>query len=275
MISVIIPLYNKEPIIEKTISSVLSQSYNDFEVVIVDDGSTDGSASIVESMNDHRIRLIKQENSGPSKARNTGVKNAQGEWVAFLDADDEFLSDALQLFANTIRQHSDCNFFDFSWYMDNGKERLLADHAKEGVVKNPFKSYFFGEIVPRTGSFICSRELALRCLFDEQLRRFEDDEMLFNVFRLARMYYLPTPSMVCNQKYAAASRGRADILEDFLGHLDFTGKSFWERMCLYKMFLGERPHYEEQCRKLYSSLYKRYDMLLLYKLLQKLNILFR
>ena len=275
MISIIIPLYNKEPIIEKTISSVLSQSYNDFEVVIVDDGSTDGSVSIVESMNDPRIRLIKQENGGPSKARNSGVRNAQGEWIVFLDADDEFLPDALQLFADAIQKYSDCNFFDFSWYVDKGNERFLADHAKEGIVKNPFKSYFLGEIVPRTGSFICSKQLALRCLFDEQLRRFEDDEMLFKVFNFARMYYLPIPSMICNQKYASASKGRADIQEDFLGHLNFMGKSFWERMCLYKMFLGERPHYEEQCRKLYPSLYKRYDLLVLHKLLQKLNILFR
>ena len=275
MISVVIPLYNKEASIAQSLGSVLSQSFRDFEVVIVDDGSTDGSVSIVESMTDPRIRLIKQENGGPSKARNTGVKNARGEWILFLDADDELLPGALQLFADTVQQHSDCNFLDFSWYVDNGKERLLADHAKEGIVKNPFKSYFYGEIVPRTGSFVCSRELALTCLFDEQLRRFEDDEMLFKVFNLAKMYYQPTPSMVCNQKYAAASRGRADIQEDFLGHLNFTGKSFWERMCLYKMFLGERPYYDGQCRKMYPSLYKRYDLLLLQKLLQKLNVLFR
>ena len=275
MISVIIPLYNKEAIIEKSIRSVLSQDYQDFEIIVVNDGSTDNGEEVVKKISDSRIRMVRQENGGPSKARNTGVRNAQGEWVAFLDADDEFLPGALQLFADTIRQHSDCDFFDFSWYVDNGKKRFLADYAKECVVRNPFKSYFYGEIVPRTGSFVCSRELALRCLFDEQLRRFEDDEMLFKVFRLARMYYQPTPSMVCNQKYASASRGRADILEDFLGHIDLTGKSFWEKMCLYKMFLGERPHYENQCRKLYPSLYKRYDLLLLHKLLQKLNILFR
>ena len=77
MISVIIPLYNKEPIIERSLQSVLSQDYDDFEVVVVNDGSTDRSADIVRSINDPRIRLIEQENGGPSKARNTGTKKAK------------------------------------------------------------------------------------------------------------------------------------------------------------------------------------------------------
>lgn len=92
MISVVIPLYNKEPIIKKTLNSVLSQDYSDFEVVVVDDGSTDNSVAIVESIAGPRIRLIKQENGGPSKARNTGVKNAKGDWIVFLDADDELFA---------------------------------------------------------------------------------------------------------------------------------------------------------------------------------------
>ena len=89
MISVVIPLYNKEASIKQALMSVLSQSYQEFEVVIVDDGSTDNSVAKVEEIQDSRIRLIRQENGGPSKARNTGVKNAKGEWILFLDADDE------------------------------------------------------------------------------------------------------------------------------------------------------------------------------------------
>ena len=99
MISVIIPLYNKEPIIERSLQSVLSQDYDDFEVVVVNDGSTDRSADIVRSINDPRIRLIEQENGGPSKARNTGTKNARGEWILFLDADDELLPGAELFFS--------------------------------------------------------------------------------------------------------------------------------------------------------------------------------
>ena len=121
MISVVIPLYNKEASIAQSLKSVLSQEYDDFEVVIVDDGSTDESVGVVEAINDPRIRLIKQENGGPSKARNTGVKNAKGEWILFLDADDELEPDALEYFAKNINKHNETSFIFAPFF-----KRILA-----------------------------------------------------------------------------------------------------------------------------------------------------
>ena len=270
MISVIIPLYNKEPIIERSLQSVLGQDYDDFEVVVVNDGSTDRSADIVRSINDPRIRLIEQENGGPSKARNTGTKNARGEWIVFLDADDELLPGAMRMFSTTIESYSNYNFHNYPWFIDNGRERTKCGYTNREKIENPFKKYYYKEINPRTGSYVLSKDLARKCLFNESLHRYEDDEMLFRVFHKAQIMNLPEPCMVCNTKYASASHGRKNIQEDFLGHLDFSNKSFWERMCIYKFFLSERPHYPEQCKKLYPNLYKRYDMLLLIKILDKL-----
>ncbi|WP_201625785.1 glycosyltransferase family 2 protein [Psychrobacter immobilis] len=88
MFTVIIPLYNKELSIQATIQSVLDQTYQSFEIVVINDGSTDSSAKIVEEINDDRIRLIHQENQGVSAARNCGIKAANSEWIAFLDGDD-------------------------------------------------------------------------------------------------------------------------------------------------------------------------------------------
>lgn len=89
MISVIIPLYNKAHTIEKTLDCVLSQTYRDYEVVIVDDGSNDNGVQLInEKYQDPRIRIISQRNQGVSAARNTGIENARGEWLSFLDADD-------------------------------------------------------------------------------------------------------------------------------------------------------------------------------------------
>lgn len=95
-VSVIIPLYNKGPYISRALTSVLNQTARGFEVVVVDDGSTDDGAEIVRQMNDPRIRLVRQQNQGVSAARNRGVDEAAAGFVAFLDADDEWLPSHLE-----------------------------------------------------------------------------------------------------------------------------------------------------------------------------------
>lgn len=92
----VIPLYNKGPYIARTIDSVLAQTVFDFEIVIVDDGSTDNGPDVVATYQDDRIRLIKQENQGVSAARNRGISEASSDFIAFLDADDEWEADHLE-----------------------------------------------------------------------------------------------------------------------------------------------------------------------------------
>src|SRR5437667_8237163 len=94
-VSVIVPLFNKAPYIERALSSVAAQTHRDFELIVVDDGSTDEGPRIVEAFTDLPIHLISQENAGPGAARNRGLELAQGELVAFLDADDEWLPNYL------------------------------------------------------------------------------------------------------------------------------------------------------------------------------------
>lgn len=271
MISVVIPLYNKEASIAQSLRSVLSQEYDDFEVVIVDDGSTDGSVGVVEAINDSRIRLIKQENGGPSKARNTGVKNAKGEWILFLDADDELEPDALEYFANLIRKFSDFKFFCAPFYDSIGGHKSLSFQYIDGIVKDPFYEFCIRRVMPRTGSFICSRGLCLAEPFNDSIRRYEDFEWLFRIYKRTNIYSASKPVLTTNVDFNAASHARSDIKEDFMGHLNFRHKSFSEKMALYFLYLSERDYYPNQCHKLYPWLYWRYDWLLIYKLIKFLR----
>ena len=271
MISVVIPLYNKEASIAQSLKSVLSQEYDDFEVVIVDDGSTDRSVGVVEDINDSRIRLIKQENGGPSKARNTGVKNAKGEWILFLDADDEMLPEAIEFFAQKIQKHNDVDMFLGEVVINNGKTERLAIEYAEGNVKNPFKAHVLGRLFQCSGTTVYRKSIVEKYPFDERVRRYEDLQRIFKLYREFNLYLCHKPVAKVNLEFSAASRARKDIKEDFLGYLDFKGKSFWEKIALYAFYLGERNYYPEQCRKLYPGLHRRYDWLLLYRLIHFLK----
>src|SRR5437867_9299245 len=94
-VSAVIPLHNSQRYIRETIKSVLAQSYSDLETIVVDDGSTDGSPAIVASFG-QAVRYVRQENSGAARARNQGVAIYKGEYIAFLDSDDVWLSDKIK-----------------------------------------------------------------------------------------------------------------------------------------------------------------------------------
>lgn len=100
--SVVIPLYNKANYIKKTIESVLNQSYNEFEIIVIDDGSTDNSSQVVNGINDLRLHLFQQENKGASHARNKGVELSKNDWIAFLDADDIWYKNHLEELNHSI-----------------------------------------------------------------------------------------------------------------------------------------------------------------------------
>lgn len=101
--SIVIPLYNKRNCIKETLRSVFAQTYEDFEVLVVDDGSTDGSLDVVREFSDKRLRIIEKTNSGVSATRNAGIKAASNPWIAFLDADDIWTSFHLE---KIVRLHN-------------------------------------------------------------------------------------------------------------------------------------------------------------------------
>ncbi len=95
-VSVIIPFYNREHLIARAVDSVLAQTFKDFELIVIDDGSADNGPEVVRQYDDQRIKIVSQQNAGPSSARNKGISIAKGQWIAFLDSDDKWLEDKLQ-----------------------------------------------------------------------------------------------------------------------------------------------------------------------------------
>ncbi len=146
MISVVIPLYNKEKQIAQTLQSVFAQSFQEFEIVIVNDGSTDNSVNEVTKLNDSRIRLIHQTNAGVSAARNRGIREANYELIAFLDADDEWKVDYLTTQYELYKKYSECSIYACNYEFRDSKgkctpttiqkRRILEE---DGVLDNYFE----------------------------------------------------------------------------------------------------------------------------------------
>lgn len=165
MISVIIPLYNKEAGIATALRSVLAQTYQDFEAIVVDDGSTDGSATIVKSINDPRIRLIRQQNAGVSAARNRGIAEAKGEYVSFLDADDEWMPEFLEEIRTLQTTFPECKAQATNYtFCSNGVKsstilRKLPFDGERGVLSNYFEVASCSHPPVWTGAVCIERKL--------------------------------------------------------------------------------------------------------------------
>ncbi|MGF1604215.1 MAG: glycosyltransferase family 2 protein [Thermosynechococcaceae cyanobacterium] len=188
-VSVIIPVFNVEDYVEDAVHSVLAQTYQDFELIIVDDESPDRSIEICRQIQDPRIRIVRQENRGLAGARNTGIRNAQGEYIAFLDSDDLWTSEKL---AKHV-QHLDASpsvgvSFSRSAFIDGQGQsvgiyqmpKLTDISAGHLLCRNPIgngsapviRRAVFDQI-----SFSDSRHgQPEHCYFDEDLRQSEDIE---------------------------------------------------------------------------------------------------
>lgn len=138
--SVIVPVYNKEPHIARSINSILNQTFTGFELIIVCDPSTDNSNDEVAKFSDPRIRVFHRDEPGPGgyAARNLGIKNAKADWIAFLDADDEWYPEHLENFFELTKKHQFCNVLAAGWHIKNrGKywsNPYYKKNKKKGVI---------------------------------------------------------------------------------------------------------------------------------------------
>lgn len=183
MFSIIIPLYNKQESIKHCLESVISQKFNRFEVIIINDGSTDKSLKRILELDDPRIKLFQQKNKGVSSARNIGIKNANYPYVAFLDADDYWEPNYLNEQAKMIEDFPEVSMWGLNWtYIIQNQKKIqkhkIADNYR-GIVTDYWKNdlnLFWTSSVVVSKSVFCNIGY-----FDEKIRCGEDLDMWYRI----------------------------------------------------------------------------------------------
>lgn len=140
--SIIIPLYNKAPYVEKAIQSVLTQTYEEFELIVIDDGSNDGSLEKIQKFKSAKVQIVSQENQGVSITRNNGVKLAKYDYIAFLDADDWWESTFLQEMKKVIEKYPNAGIYGSNYYKVKNNKFIPAKIGVEDSFESGVINYF-------------------------------------------------------------------------------------------------------------------------------------
>lgn len=256
MISVIIPLYNKRLAIGRTIDSVISQTYFEWELIVIDDGSNDGSNQVVEQYTfDERIHYIYKSNGGVSSARNMGIQMAKGEWLLYIDADDYLLPNALNTLLS-LAEKFEVNIAASNFYVEfEGKRRRCLYNVKEGIVSNNFRSLFFNSFDIRAGATLYKSSIIKQYRFDETLIRYEDAKLEFDILRNHKVAITSQFTMVYTKDYAGLSRPANDFSKDYISCMSFEGKSFWEKIMLGSLVsngLNIYPNCKNEIKAIYA-----------------------
>ena len=164
-ISVVIPLFNKQAYIEECLKSVLSQNYSPFEVLVVDDGSTDRGPDLVRKFNDPRIKLIQQKNAGVSAARNKGVQEAKYEHIAFIDADDQWLEGHLKSLHELAKKFPETGFWSTGFIARSGVKNKIHSTGKPDAffpIRPYLEAALSGKILVHTSACMVHRQNFLK-----------------------------------------------------------------------------------------------------------------
>lgn len=230
-ISVVIPLYNKRDTILRALNSIMAQTLPPREIIIVNDGSTDGSEIVVEQLNNPLIRLVHQPNAGVSSARNLGIEIARYEWIAFLDADDEWLCNYLSTIKTLSYKYSQCSVLATSYLLKEStgvKNKIILKKisfcGEDGILNNYFNVASHSHPPLWTGAVVV-RKLILQKVggFPEDIHSGED---LVTWARIAckysiayslvpnSVYQINPPTVVDRRKSEHSSDKVAFILSD-------------------------------------------------------------
>ena len=222
LISIIVPIYNTDCYLRQCLDSIINQSYKNFEVLLVNDGSVDDSAMICKEFaeKDSRIRYFEKENGGVSSARNLGLKNVKGNYITFVDSDDWVEENYLEVLYNALKEnevdisisaHNYFNMDDNLYYLPSYSEEQLHTLDIGKVSRDEFLE-LFPELSSLNHDFNCAVsklfkvDLVKNILFDESVNYGEDLDFFFNLYlNVSSIYYVNQPTYIYRQHQRSAS----------------------------------------------------------------------
>lgn len=274
-ISVIVPVYNVEKYLTRCIDSILTQTFTDYELLLIDDGSSDNSGKICDeyAKNDKRIRVFHKTNGGVSSARNTGIQEAKGDWLIFMDADDYFLDNAFPFIFNSISKYSDYYVLvaGFRVIYENGLEISRVKYKHDRILLSPLRSLWYRDFYSRPGNTIIRKD-AFDTIgkYDEHLSYNEDLEFSIRLLSYYKPVILTKEIMAYVKTSGSASTFSHSYEKDFVSRIPYCSlNSIWEKLLTYSIFQfykkkNKESKYVNGLRKSYSVLF---NMVYIYHLI--------
>lgn len=219
-LSIIVPVYNVEPYLKRCIDSILDQTFKDFELILIDDGSPDGCPKICDeySRADDRVTVVHQKNAGVSSARNAGLKIAKGKYIGFVDPDDYIERDMYELMMNEAKKNSS-DIVCVNWLIDNGSEIIqnkLTSDVPETMDRITFVKHIFDS--PRTIAGSSCNKIFLRSKlesqYDTQVKICEDNLFLLEYCKnIVKASYIRTPKYYIYLRENSATKNMSALVK--------------------------------------------------------------
>jgi glycosyltransferase involved in cell wall biosynthesis len=212
-ISVIIPAFNAQATIKETIASVQAQTFSDFEIIVIDDGSTDNTLKILQQITDSRLRIFSYSNGGTAVARNRGISQATGDYIAFLDADDLWTPNKLERQLQALKTHPEAGVaYSWTYFLDEIGNKSYADTSTS------YEGYVYAYLIVTNFLHNGSNPLILKQaidtvgLFDQALHPCEDWDFYIRLASIYPFVLIPEPQVVYRQARGTAT-SKIELIE--------------------------------------------------------------
>lgn len=209
LVSVVIPTYNRAKRVQRAIQSVLNQTYDNIEVLVVDDASTDNTPKVVNRIEDERVQYIRlEENQGASAARNIGIEAASGDYVGFLDSDDVWEPSKLEQQIEVAARHLEANVIYSGWrWVDEEDGSLLKEHIPDETGKLEGKPRWAFNCIP---DLLIEVDLAKNTVFDNSLLSYENFDLLFRLAKKGQFAFTAGVLVTCYEHGAPRNSDKGD-----------------------------------------------------------------